>query len=84
MRIYNAIAILEEEVAAFKQGTLDQPKEGTTDWFLLRAKALGLSHLRRMAQLSLHDNPAAAERFYRDCSKGMKSNISVNEEVILP
>ena len=38
---------------------------GSTDWWLLRAKSLGLSSLRRMAQLELHGDPVAAERYHR-------------------
>lgn len=67
-----AIAALEEEVEAFNQGTNQQPADGSSDWFVLRAKALGLSQLRRMAQLGLHGDPAAAERFYRSCAKTFK------------
>ncbi len=73
MSIDAAIAILEAEVDSFNQGVPRvQPEENTTEWFILRAKALGLSHLRRMKQLGAHEDPAAAERFYRNCSSTFK------------
>ena len=78
----SAIALLEAEVEAFQQGTKFQPAEKSEAWFVLRAKALGLSHLRRMAQLRVHDDPAAAERFYRGCQKTFKS-LGVPDEVIV-
>lgn len=68
-----AIAVLEAEVAGFQQGTKDQPKEKTTDWFLLRAYGLGLSCLRALKARALEDDPPGAERFYRNASKGMKA-----------
>ena len=84
-----AIEQLEAEVADFRQGSPGQPKEGTPEWFLLRAKALGLSHLRRMQQLQLENDPAACERYYRSCSATFKHlqvppEQKVVREVILP
>jgi len=60
-----AIEQLQAEVIAYGQGTLAQPKEHSTEWFLLRAKVLGLSSLKRMKQLGVEADPAAAERYYR-------------------
>lgn len=68
-----AIAVLEEEIASFQQGTKDQPKEKTTDWFLLRAKSLGLSSLKTMAARQLADDPVGAERFHCNASKYRKA-----------
>ena len=89
MSLERAIVQLEAEVADFRQGSPGQPKEGTPEWFLLRAKALGLSHLRRMQQLQVGGDPAAAERYYRGCSALFKqlqvpSPTPVVKEVILP
>lgn len=74
MSIERAIETLQAEVGAFHQGTAEQPAEGTEAWFLLRAKSLGLSYLKRVRQLSLHDNPASAERFFRDSSRVVKGD----------
>jgi len=41
-----AVASLEAEVLAFGQGTKDQPEDLSRDFYLLRAKSLGLSYLR--------------------------------------
>ena len=68
-----AIAVLEEEVASFQQGTKTQPLVKTTDWFLLRARALGLSTLRTMRARALEDDPVGAERFYRHSLGKMKA-----------
>lgn len=51
MSLERAIATLEAEVAGFKQGTPDQPREGTEGWYVLRAKSLGLSLLKRMRKI---------------------------------
>lgn len=67
-----AIGELEGIVDSFGQGTRDAPAAGSKEWFILRAYALGLSSLRRMAQLEVGEEPAAAERFYRGCSKTFK------------
>lgn len=82
MSLDAAIKVLEEEVAAFQQGTKDQPKEGSVDWFLLRARALSLSHLKRMQQLNLQGDAAAAERHYRNCSNLVKG-ADVPEPVVV-
>jgi hypothetical protein len=67
-----AIVQMELLVDGFGQGTTGAPKPGTAEWFLLRAHALGLSSLRRMQQLDVAKDPAAAERFYRRCSHDFK------------
>jgi hypothetical protein len=71
--IDRAIAQLQEEVDAYHQGTAQAPLEDSPEWFVLRAKSLGLSHLKRARQLGAHEKPAAAERFYRACSKTFKT-----------
>lgn len=83
MSLDRAIVLMEEEVADFQNGTASAPKEGTAEWFLLRAKALGLSQLRRMKQLEVGDNPAAAERFYRGCAVTFKK-LTVPDPVEIP
>lgn len=72
MSLDRAIEQLQAEVDTFQQGTQNQPKEGTVEWFLLRAKALGLSQLKRMKQLGTEGNAAASERFYRACNSTFK------------
>lgn len=66
-RIESAIASLQREVDAFGQGTAKQPSEGSADWFLLRAKSLGLSYLRSIRAQNLGDERQAgeAEQVYR-------------------
>ena len=65
-----AISAMEREIADLMP--VNRPSQagpdvntGSPDWFLLRAKSLGLSSLRRMAQLELHGDPVAAERYHR-------------------
>lgn len=64
----SAIDSLRAEVEAFHPAhAAARPAAGTTDWFLLRAKSLGLSSLLRMRQLGL--DPAAAERYHQAAEK---------------
>lgn len=72
MSLDRAIAQMEELISSFQNGSVQASREGTVDWFLLRAHALGLSSLRRMKQLEVGETPAAAERFYRGCSSTFK------------
>lgn len=67
-----AISSLQDEVDGFNQGTKSQPKDDSADFFALRAKALGLSVLKRIAQLGIEGDAAAVERFYRACAKQHK------------
>lgn len=71
MSLPSAIAQLEAEVEDYGHGTPRGPKEGTSDWFLLRAKRLALSSLRRASQLQLNE-PAAFNRHYRAVGKLLK------------
>jgi len=66
MSLRLAIEQLQAEVNAFNQGTPSQPKDGTVEFFLLRAKALGLASLKQMEAAGVEGNTAAAERLYRD------------------
>lgn len=75
--IDDAIARLQQEVVSFNQGTAQQPKEGTPEWFLLRAKSAGLSMLKRLRQLGCQNDAAASERYYRTCSAVLKSKDAV-------
>lgn len=83
MSLRLAIAQLEAEIAGFKQGTAQQPKEGSVEWFLLRAKATGLSMLKRMEQLDVERDAAAAERYYRKCGVEVKAAEVPPAEVVL-
>lgn len=69
--IDDAIALLEAEVAAFGQGTKDQPQEGTPEFFILRAKSIGLSMLKQMRVNGI-DSPARVESFYKASLKHAK------------
>lgn len=67
MSLSLALEQLQAEVDSFLQGTKQQPREGTADWFLLRAKSIGLSYLRSIEKQKL-DQPAsarAADRVYK-------------------
>ena len=70
MSLARAIATIEAEMTALGLGTKDQPAEGTEGWYLLRAKALGLSFLRRATQEE--NNPAALERHFRKATIAAK------------
>lgn len=72
MSLDKAIAVLEAEVEEFQQGTPNQPKEKTTDWYLLRAKVTGLGLLKQLKARGLDNDPAGCERFHRTHTKGMK------------
>jgi len=76
MSVERAIEQLQTEMVAFGQGTPNQPKEHSTEWFILRARACGLSMLKRMKQLGVENEPAAAERFYRKASKEVKAETA--------
>ena len=64
MSIERAIAKLEDQIAAYGQGTKTQPQEGSADWHVLRALALGLSHLRAV-QATGNITPVEAEQMYK-------------------
>ena len=78
MSIARAIEQLEADIATYGQGTNLQPAEGSAAWHILRAKSLGLSYLKRAAQLKLEGDPAATERFYRAACVHVK--VEVPEE----
>ena len=67
------IADMEAEVAAFKHGTSEQPKDGTREWFRLRGVVIGLAYMKRLRALGLADDPPAADRVYREASKVFKA-----------
>ena len=79
MAIESAIAQLETEIAGFKQGTKDQPKEGSGAWFMLRALSAGLVLLRVMQQRGVANDPAAAESFFRLYTKEAKTSDGSRE-----
>lgn len=79
MSIDRAIAKLDEEILSFNNGTKQQPAEGSTEWFLLRAKTLGRSALKRMRDLGVNEDPEAAEKHYRHSLKGLKGDAVVED-----
>lgn len=76
MSIESAVAQLEVEIASFKQGTKDQPKEGSGAWFMLRALSVGLTMLRTMQAKSVSNDPAAAEALFRQFMRDVKASVS--------
>lgn len=69
----NAIDELAAELAAFNQGAKQQPRDGSTEWFLLRAKTCGMAYLKRLAQLGVESDAGACERVYKVSSKVFKA-----------
>lgn len=67
-----ALSQLQEDIDSYGQGTARQPREGTADWYLLRAQVLGMSWLRRLNDLQLDQDVDAAERMYRNGAKYYK------------
>lgn len=72
MSLDSALKLLDAQIEEYGQGTPQQPAEGSTGWFMLRALSCGRMLLLRMKQLEAHDDPAAAERFYLQSSKSFK------------
>lgn len=69
----NARDELGGEIAQFNQGSKRQPKDHSTEWFLLRAKTLGNAYIQRVAQLGIESDPAACERLYKACLGAFKA-----------
>ena len=63
----SAIADASFLIDAFKQGTSEQPPEGSQEWYELRAAMLGLAFLRRLVTLEIGGKPDACERVYKKC-----------------
>ncbi len=84
MSLQSAIEMLQAEVDDFGQGTSRQPKEGSADWFLLRAKSLGLSSLKRAAQLKVDKSPVAANRHFLAVSRVLKHEVKEEQANVQP
>lgn len=76
MTCRSAIILLEQELESLGHGTSRAPRAGTVDWYLVRAKALGLSALRRMEALGIADDPAAVERLYKSLVREGKEEVA--------
>lgn len=66
---------LQAEIDAFQLGTPAAPS-GTTpsvEYFLSRAKVLGMSYLKRCKQMGLDSDLAAAERLQTKTSRQVKA-----------
>lgn len=72
MSVDAAIAQLETEVAAFKQGSKDQPKDGSAAWFMLRGLSAGLLMLKQMKLHGVANDPSQADRFFNNYTKQLK------------
>ena len=73
-----AIFRAQEDVDSFHQGTPAAPKDGTTDWYRLRAAAVALLYLKRVQRLGIEGDPAACERLYREGRKHFKEMTHEN------
>lgn len=65
-----AIAQVQEELK--DQGTERQAPEGSTGWWLARARALGLSWLRLAERLEMGERMIEADQHYRTAARRMK------------
>ena len=74
MRLERALAQMEAEVAEFGQGSVRQPREGTTEWYVVRAKSLGLSFLRQASKRKLEGNPRAVDLLFKHNSVEIKND----------
>lgn len=68
-----AVNLLQDEFDSYGQGTVDQPADGTTGWYLIRAAALGLAYVKRLQALGLENDVPAAERYYTTCYRDFKN-----------
>lgn len=74
MSIERAIARLEAEVeqsGVLRPGS-DRLPAGSTEWYIARAKAIGMSALRQIAQEGIGDNAVAAEKRMKLLIRGNK------------
>ena len=71
MSLDSAIKQLEDEVLSYNQGTKKQPKECSADWFLFRAKTIGLAALKQMKADGLQ-TVEEFQRRYTTLSKQVK------------
>lgn len=60
-----AVALMGTEVAAYNVGTKKQPLESDPEFFVLRAKSIGLTMLKVMQQRGL--DARRAEGYYKTC-----------------
>lgn len=72
----DAIDLLSAEIAVFNVGTQAAPRPSSPEWYVLRAKTLAVSHLKRMRQLGLDQDQdgRSAEAFYRRTSQTIKGD----------
>lgn len=73
MSLAQAITQLQAEVTSYGQGTLTQPLPRSTEWFLLRAKAVGLSLLKQLQQDGVELDLVGAERRYLSMLRAAKT-----------
>lgn len=76
MSLGAALQEMHERLKA--QGSKAQPKEGTKEWFILRADALGELLLQCMKKQGVEGNPQAAEACYKNALKALKWNDNPN------
>ena len=78
-QLENAIQQLQDDVNSYQQGTKLQPKDDTCEWYLLRAKVLGLQYLKRLQTLGLGDKERA-----RQCEELYKQGARLFKHVDIP
>ncbi len=71
MSLSIAIAALEAELADLGVGKRFPP-DGSTDWFLAHAKALGLAQLQRMRQAGIEHSHSSIRRMYKSAVRATK------------
>lgn len=73
-----AIAALEAELADLGVGK-KFPTDGSADWFLAHAKALGLAQLRRMKQMGVENSHSSVRNMYKKALIATKGVEDVEE-----
>lgn len=83
-QLENAIAQLQDEVDLFQQGTKVQPKDDTSEWYLLRAKSLGLTYLKQLQGQGLEGRARQCEQLYTSASKHFKNAAPAPRDFPIP
>ncbi len=67
-----AIQQLQADVDSYQQGTKNQPADDTTEWYLLRSKALGLTYLKQLQVQGLDGRARQCEQLYTKAGQHFK------------
>lgn len=76
---------IEELEGLVEAGNSAKPpyRPGSTEWYLLRVQAMGLSFLRSVEQRGLDGDYGAVERLYRRCLQEAKTAPVPPEPVVI-